>query len=564
MDQPAELRREFLVRACQGNQSLLETVAKLLAVQERGAGLLDTPVFQRKEASAKLLEPGASIGPYKILQQLGSGGMGIVYQVVRADEVFQRVCALKIIRPELSTAWLLERFRKERHILARLDHPNIARIMDGGSTPESIPYFVMDYVDGQSINDYCRQHKLQIRRRLSLFQQVCGAVQYLHQNGVIHGDLKPPNILIANDGSIKLVDFGIASALSTADSTSQSAPMPLMTLGYASPEQMHGQKLTPLTDVYSLGVILYELLSGTPPFQTGALPRSEVVSAITTKDPVPPSAAVVRDASLPFDSADSRHQLRGDLDSIVLLAMHRNPALRYQSVTDLNEDITLYLQVRPVTARSSGILYRGRKFIARQRRSLLAASLIAVLLAANSWELLKIHEERKVSRQDEQKVQELQRRLSEEEKQRMSAQTQRSRGETAAEPVPPSAQLRSTELHHIGELAEAYRTLFMESVRLWPGMTRNRRDLLDQADSYLRQAEPYVDQDPTGREQLAKAWLWLANVEGNPRRVNLQDRAGAKVSINEAKRLIGESSVPSETLADTIKEAAAQIEGVEH
>jgi serine/threonine protein kinase len=167
MDQPAELRQQFLAGACNGDQRLLDTVGRLLAAQERSAGVLDTPVWQRKEASAHPGEPGSFVGPYKILQELGGGGMGIVYQAVRADEVFQRICAIKVIRPEISTDTLLQRFRRERQILARLDHVNIARIVDGGSTPDGLPYFVMDFVDGPSINKFCTEHGLSVRPRLA-------------------------------------------------------------------------------------------------------------------------------------------------------------------------------------------------------------------------------------------------------------------------------------------------------------------------------------------------------------------------------------------------------------
>jgi serine/threonine-protein kinase len=215
LDQPVETRQQFLADACNGDQKLFETVQRLLSANQRGAGVLDTPVFRRLELEPTANEPGSFIGPYKILRELGGGGMGIVYQVVRADEVFQRVFALKLIRPELSSDWLLERFRQERRILGRLDHLNIARIVDGGSTTEGLPYFVMDFVDGPSISHFCTQHALSIRPRVVLFQQVCAAVQYLHGNGVIHGDLKPPNILIGIDGAAKLVDFGIASVLAS-------------------------------------------------------------------------------------------------------------------------------------------------------------------------------------------------------------------------------------------------------------------------------------------------------------------------------------------------------------
>jgi len=559
LDQPANLRREFLADACAGDQLLLDTVGRLLAVQERSGGILDTPVRERPEVPESPGEPGTFIGPYKILQELGGGGMGIVYQAVRADEVFRRICAIKVIRPELSSEWLLERFRQERQILARLDHANIARIVDGGSTPDGLPYFVMDYVDGPSIGTFCTQHALSIRQRLVLFQQVCAAVDYLHRNGVVHGDLKPPNILVGNDSAVKLVDFGIASALSASEPQGQSKSLPLMTPGYASPEQLRGQPLSALSDVYSLGVILYELLTGRRPFDAASRSRNDILNAITTQDPVPPSAIAKTIAST----------LKGDLDCIVLRAMHRDPAHRYSSVGELNADIGRYLQNRPVSGRKGGLLYRGRKLIARNRGGALATLVIAALLGTTAWQGVELHQRYEYSKRQEERIRQLQARLNE---------TQKKVNAELSIPAPPGgksvpaqaeqlrdaqlreAQLRDAQLRDIRSLAEAYRTSFPEAVRVWPGMTRDRRELLDQADSYLRQAEPFVTQDPKAPEQLAGAWLWLANVEGNPQTVNLHDHAGAVASINEARRLLEKSPGVHPRLSQQVQAAASQIE----
>jgi serine/threonine protein kinase len=555
LDQPAELRQQFLAGACNGDQKLMDTVGRLLAAQVRSAGVLDTPVWQRHEAAANPGEPGSFIGPYKILQELGGGGMGIVYQAVRADEVFQRICAIKVIRPEISTDTLLQRFRQERQILARLDHVNIARIVDGGSTPDGLPYFVMDFVDGTSITKFCSEYGLSVRPRLALFQQVCAAVQYLHQNSVIHGDLKPPNILVGNDGTVKLVDFGIASALSATDSQ-ENKSLPLMTPGYASPEQMQGKPLMPASDVYSLGVILYELLSGSQPFPGTGRGRLELLNVITSQDPLPPSAAA-NTSPLP-SQREVGQQFTGDLDAIVLRAMHRDPARRYQSAAELSSDINRYLENRPVTARKTGVADRSKKFFARHRGAVLATFVICILLATTAWQGVEMHNRYRQSQDLEQKLQTLQTQLDERVKQFKPELTNSNNGGMDS---PMAKQLQETELRNVKNLTDAYRTSFPEAVRLWPGMTRSRQNLIDHTDQYLREVEPYVSHDPQASEQLASAWLWLANLQGNPQNINLHDRAGATASINQATRLLEKSGITTTSLNEQVRRAAQQIEG---
>jgi len=564
LDQPPELRNQFLAQACNGDLGLLSTVEKLLAAREKSAGVLDTPVWQRHEEATNASEPGSLIGPYKILRELGGGGMGIVYQAVRADQVFQRVCAVKVIRAELATDRLLERFRKERQILARLDHIHIARIVDGGSTSRGLPYFVMDYVDGPSMNQFCAEHALNIRARLALFQQVCSAAQYLHQNNVIHGDLKPPNILVGNDGLIKLVDFGISSTLTATNGNQPDTTLPLMTPGYASPEQIRGQPLTPASDVYSLGIILYELLTGMRPFPTRNKSRNEILNIITTENPTPPSIAVKTKSnanSSPQQSAslDNGNQaIGGDLDRVVLRAIRGDALLRYQSVAELNGDITNYLHMRPVAARSGDLFYTSKMFFMRHGRVAVSASLGGVLLATASWQILVA--DRRYERSLEYQNQVLQKEVQayqEMAKHKTELVDLSKKG--PAENSPLAKQLRDTELGNVKNLTDAYRTSFSESVRIWPGMTRSRRDLLDRAERYLREVEPYVNQDPRAPEQLSDAWLWLANLQGNPQTVNLHDRAGAAASIQEARRLLEKADSPSRKLMDEVEAAEQQI-----
>jgi serine/threonine protein kinase len=555
LDQPQELRQQFLAGACQGDQKLLDTVGRLLAAQERSAGVLDTPAWQRRETASPPGEPGSFIGPYKVLRELGGGGMGIVYQAVRADEVFHRICAIKVIRPEISTDTLLQRFRQERKILARLDHVNIARIVDGGSTSDGLPYFVMDFVDGPPINKFCSEHGLEIRPRLGLFQQVCAAVQYLHNNNVIHGDLKPPNILVGNDGTVKLVDFGIASALSSGDVEDHNKSLPLMTPGYASPEQIQGKPLAPASDVYSLGIILYELLAGSQPFASAQRSRSEMLSAIATQKPVPPSAAA-NVSTLPSQRAASQ-EIKGDLDAVVLRAMHRDPQQRYQSAAELSSDIRRFLENRPVAAQKTSLLHRAEKFIARHRAGMAAAVLICALLATTIWQGLEMHSRYKHAMELEDQLRILQSQLDERVRQLRPEQLNALPGGANS---PLAQQLQETELKDVKNLADAYRTSFPEAVRLWPGMTRSRQDLIDHTDQYLRQVEPYVSHDPQASERLASAWLWMANLQGNPQTINLHDRTGAAASIGQAQRLLDKSSIVSSPLMEQVKTSARQIE----
>jgi eukaryotic-like serine/threonine-protein kinase len=555
LDQPAPLRQQFLAGACVGDQRMLEMVEKLLRGNERSAGILDTPIYQRPEAASEPREPGSYIGPYRILQELSGGGMGIVYQVVRADEVFQRVFAVKIIRAELSTQWLVDRFRQERQILARLDHGNIARIVDGGSTPEGLPYFVMDYVDGPAINKFCADHDLNTRQRLALFRQICAAVRYLHQNGVIHGDLKPPNILVGQDGTVKLVDFGIAVVLSTAEAHDENKALPLMTPGYASPEQMRGSPLTSVSDVYSLGVILYELLTGVRPFAAG-LSGSEILKVIAREKTVPPSLVALKD-SQPVVGRQVLKTLQGDLDCIVLRAMDRDPSKRYQSVAELSEDIDRHLQNRPVFARKASPMFKAYRFFLRHQAGSAASLVIAGLLAALSWGGVEFYRNLQTARHLENEVRTLQTEWSQElaEIKEQSANSPGGiNGKVAAR------HLLDNQLSNTARLAEAYKTRLPEAVRIWPGMTRERRDLISNADRNLRQAEPLVDDDAEGTKQLARAWLWLANVQGNPHTINLHDRAGAAASIDQAKRLLGRLPEAPATLSSQIEQAAQQIE----
>ncbi len=313
------------------------------------------------------------VGPYRILRELGAGGMGTVFLAERDDEFHQRV-AIKVVRGMLSRE-VLTRFRAERQILASLEHPAIARLLDGGTTPSGLPYLVMEYVDGVSIDEYCRERRLGIRDRLALFARVCDGVSYAHRSLVVHRDLKPSNILVTADGTPKLLDFGIAKLL---EPDAGAAPaititgLRALTPEYASPEQIRGQPITTATDVYSLGVLLFELLTGRRPLAFATQQPAEVERVVCTVEPRKPSTVAAE--------ARQARQLVGDLDTIVLTALNKEPARRYHSAAHLAEDIGRYMNGLPIVARPATWRYRSSRFVKRHRVSVAVATVFACVV----------------------------------------------------------------------------------------------------------------------------------------------------------------------------------------
>ena len=340
--------------------------------------------------------------------------MGAVYLAVRADDQYQKQVAIKLIKRGMDTETILRRFRTERQILANLDHPNIAKLLDGGTTEEGLSYFIMDYVDGLPIDMYCDTQKLTTVERLRLFRTVCSAVAYAHQNRVVHRDLKPGNILVTAQGVVKLLDFGVAKLLNPEASSkttgSTAAALRPMTPEYASPEQVRGSVITPASDIYSLGVLLYELLTGHRPYRVRSLTPQEIEHVICEEAPEKPSMVIGRveeapDRDRPLTPASVsetregqpeklRRRLAGDLDTIVLMALRKEPERRYGSVEQFSEDIRRHLEGLPVIARKDAFWYRSAKFIKRNKAAVLAATLGAgiilglVVVAALSYLLL--------------------------------------------------------------------------------------------------------------------------------------------------------------------------------
>src|SRR5689334_1063089 len=360
-DLPPDQRREYLAGACNGDIALRQAVEQLCAASDEGETLLPGGA---EGYAAALFESacesplGRRIGRYEVLRELGAGGMGRVYLAVRSDD-FRKTVALKILRAGADSDMLIRRFCVERQILAALDHPNIARLVDGGATEQGAPYLVMDYIDGLPIDEYCDANRLSIDERLGLFLPICAAVQHAHRNLIVHRDLKPGNILVQQDGIPKLLDFGIAKLLgSEIDAVTRAltaVDVHPMTPRYASPEQLLGLPITTASDVYSLGVVLYELLTGHTPFEskTGAQPEPWQIAR--NAEPTRPSTAVTRDperiAQARRTQPDKlRRRLSGDLDTILLRTLDKEPERRYATVEEFAGDIRLFLEGRPVRA----------------------------------------------------------------------------------------------------------------------------------------------------------------------------------------------------------------------
>jgi serine/threonine protein kinase len=379
-DLPPPEQRTFLNAACGDDHELASEVLALVEEDARGASLLDRNLAQVAEQvldeAVPRTVPFKEFGPYRIKQALGEGGMGVVYLAERTD--LGSLVAIKILRDAWLSPARRERFASEQRTLAGLNHASIARLYDADTLDDGTPWFVMEYVEGVPLTDYCSQHACSIEQRLQLFRSVCEAVQYAHQHAVIHRDLKPSNILVKPDGTVRLLDFGIAKQLESLDTpTGKDQTMTglrLMTPAYAAPEQVRGQRLGVQTDVYSLGVILYELLAGELPFDLSQLTPAEAEAVIVGQDPEKPSAVTSRVARDHNHDSPSKTAWT-DLDVLCVTAMHKETERRYQSVEALIRDLDHYLKGEPLEARPDTFRYRLGKFVRRNRRAVSAAAL---------------------------------------------------------------------------------------------------------------------------------------------------------------------------------------------
>ena len=431
---------------------------------------------------------GEIVGHYRLVELLGSGGMGSVYRAIRIDDQIDMSVAVKLIRAVFYSADVIAEFRAERQILANLQHPNIARVLDGGARPDGLPYLIMEYVDGVSPGDYCRRHNLTINQRLALFRQICSAVHYAHQNMVIHQDLKPANILVTQQGTPKLLDFGIAKILAPVPAVDCGCPAPLgeslaepmmarMTLRYSSPEQVRGEPVTTASDVYSLGVILYELLTDRSPYGDVNRAPHAIMTAVCEQEPPRPSASTPK--------LSGNNALRGDLDSIILRALRKSPAERYASVAQFSDDIGRYLEGRPVQARGDAPLYLAAKFVRRNLIMVLGATIVLCSLIGGLVEVAL------------------------------------ARGR---------AERRFSELR---QLAHSVMFNYADAIDSLPGSTPVRAQMVTDALTYLDNLSKEAD-TPQLQREIVDAYTRVSNVQGNEYQNNLGDPAGAFATARKA------------------------------
>jgi non-specific serine/threonine protein kinase/serine/threonine-protein kinase len=548
IDRPTAARAAFVVEQCGGGDvELRREVENLINRYEPDNSFLEHPawndssLFQTtvKQELVSSLENkisgdqsdesfvGQTIGAYRLIEELGRGGMGVVYLAERGEDFRQRV-AVKVVKRGMDTDFVLRRFRQERQVLAVLDHPNIARLLDGGATADGRPYLVMEYIEGLPIDRYCDEQKLPVRDRLKLFQAVCAAVGYSHQRLIIHRDIKPSNILVTDDGTPKLLDFGIAKLL---DETLASASYQrtatnarMMTPDYASPEQLRGETVTTVSDVYSLGVLLYFLLTGHLPFQSSGNRLDAFARMVSEQKPERPSAVITRgnrnttknvggetEESSPNEVANNRatqpkrlrRYLADDLDNIVLKALRKETVRRYSSVEQLSDDIGRHLEGLPVKARGDDFIYKTRKFFQRHKSAVLAAVIVFATLiagmAATGW-------------------------------QATIANRERARAEAESE----RAKRRFNESRR---LSESLMFELHDAIRDLQGATPARELLAKRTLEHLDSLAAEAGDDRGLQGDLAIAYINLGNIQGNPYYPNLGDTNAALESYRKAEKL---------------------------
>jgi serine/threonine protein kinase/tetratricopeptide (TPR) repeat protein len=475
------------------------------------------------------------IGPYRLVRELGQGGMGAVFLAVRDDDVFHKRVAVKLLKRGMDTDAIVQRFRAERQILAGLDHPNIARLLDGGTTDDGLPYLVMEYVEGAPLIEYADARDLDIAARIDLFLQVSAAVQHAHQNLVIHRDLKPANVLVTAEGVPKLLDFGIAKLLNPEMAGHTMAPtapgLQLMTPEYASPEQVRGEVVTTATDVYSLGVLLYEFLTGRRPYRLTSRTLPEIARVVCEEEPVQPSLAVTRPAdpaerepgarptgprsTRVADSQRLQRRLEGDLDNIVLKALSKEPTRRYASVDQFAEDLRRHLAGLPVLARPDTFGYRASKFVRRHRGAVTAGAAVVLALVLG---LVGVAWQARV------------------------ASRERARAEQRF------ADVRS--------LANAFLFDVHDAVRDLSGSTAARQLMVQKGIEYLDKLATDAGDRADLRRELAAGYLRVGDVQGRPFTANLGDSAGALASYEKAVKLYTSLDVTPSSPVDLRREAA--------
>ena len=489
LDQTPESREQWLSQTCAGDPELRAEVSSLLksdsAAREGFVAAHIESAFRNlvEDEMPKRALDGRRIGPWRLVRELGRGGMGAVYLAERADQQYESRVALKLVRPGLDTDFILSRFRRERQILARLEHPNITHLLDGGATEEGIPYLVMEYVEGAWITRYAADHGLSTEDRIRLCLPICSAVDYAHRNFIVHRDLKPANILIDRNGVPKLLDFGISKLLQ-ADPLEllNTQGFALLTPEYASPEQILGEPITIASDVYSLGAVLYELLTGVRAHHIEHGTPLEMQRAFCEEPATLPSKAAT-------DQTIAR-RLKGDLDNILLRAMQKEPARRYLSIEHFSEDLRRYLEHRPVLARPDSPFYRASKFIRRNRVVVTLAALAASAIIAGTAISLR------------------------------------------------EARIANERFQDVRKLATTFVFNVEEAARDLPGSMPVRRLITQTGLEYLNNLARVSAGDWALKRELAGAYLRIGRVQGSTTFSNLGDPAGAMRSFTSAGRLL--------------------------
>lgn len=533
---PESERVLLLERLDQHTPEIGAELRRMLAAHAKSSSVLDRPAVEwiGPPALSSPVREGSHIGPYNIEKQLGMGGMGVVYLARRDDGSFDRLVAIKILRRDRIDRQFFSRFQQERRILAQLDHPHIASILDAGETPEGEPYFVMEYVDGVPITDYCRVHGLTVERKLDLFLQVCDAIQHAHRNLTVHRDLKPGNVLVTEAGAVKLLDFGIAKLIEQEpDLPLEPLSAVILTPEYSSPEQIRREPVTTATDVFALGILLYELLTGEHPFRpNGRLPH-EVMRAICDDDPALPSAAARQGAN----------QLRGDLDTITLTALRKQPAWRYPSVEQLAEDIRRYRRGWPISAKGDRRWYRFQKFARRQKLPLAAAALLILSLSAGivatTYQGRRADQARAVAEMERERAEaeransDRQRQLAQQSQQ--VAEQQRRVAEVRTQEAELAQQKERQRYRDVRSLASSLLFDLYDGVRDLAGSSTARRLILAKVQRQLEVLKAEAGNDIGLQRDLAACYERMGELQVvDPRRPSKNEAAAALESYRKA------------------------------